>query len=175
MNRHNNMIIRPFEKADLFALRNLICETIEISYRKDYPSRAIDFFKQFHSKERIMERTASGTVLVVEQDGELVATGSLDGAEIFAVFVDPGRQGTGLGRKLMELLENRAHQNGVTKTVLSISLPSRRFYEGLGYQVVEERSRDLGSGQVLKFWKAEKQIYPSMAISSGLPTKPPAP
>ncbi len=162
MNRHSDMIIRPYEKGDLSALNNLIYRTIEISYREAYPSRAIDFFKQFHSEEEIIKRTTSGTVLVVEQNGELIATASLDGAEIFAVFVDPDRQGAGLGKKLMELLENQARKDGVIETVLSISLPSRRFYEGLGYQVVEERSRGLGNDQTLKFWKAEKRILPSI-------------
>lgn len=160
MNRHSNITIRPFEKPDLSALGKLICRTIEISYRDAYPSRAIEFFKQFHSEEKIIERAASGKVLVIEQDGELVATASLNKEEIFAVFVDPKHQGIGLGKQLMGLLEDQARGNGVTETVLSISLPSRRFYERLGYQVVEERSRDLGGGQLLKFWKAGKRIVP---------------
>ena len=164
MNRHSETIIRPFEKADLFALHKLICRTIEISYQKDYPSRAIDFFKRIHSEEKIIERSASGTVLVAEQDTELVATACLVGAEILAVFVDPDYQRFGLGRKLMGLLENRAHINGAAKTVLSISLPSRRFYEGLGYQVVKECSLDLGNGQILKFWNAEKEANPSINL-----------
>ncbi len=162
MHRRNDLNIRPFEQADLSALRDLIFRTIDRSYPGVYPPSAIDFFKQFHSEEKILGRMAAGTILVAEQDGQLIATASLDGAEIFAVFVDPDHQRRGLGKKLMGLLEGQACKNGVTKTVLSISLPSRRFYEGLGYQVVEERSRDLGDGQKLTFWKAEKQVIPSI-------------
>lgn len=159
---HSSIIIRPFEKADLSALSELIISTIEISYRTVYPPRAIDFFKQFHSEEKILERASSGTVLVVEQDGELVATASLNKGEIFAVFVDPELQGIGLGKRLMKLLEDQARKNGATEMVLSISLPSKRFYESLGYQVVEERSRDVGCGQLLKFWMGKKRIIPSI-------------
>jgi hypothetical protein len=41
---------------------------------------------------------------------------------------------------------------------LSVSLPSRRFYEALGYEIVEERSIDVGEGQRLDFWQAHKAL-----------------
>ena len=58
----------------------------------------------------------------------------------------------------MERLEAAARAAGVTESVLSVSLPSKRFYEGLGYEIVEERSRHLGEGQRLDFWKAKKRL-----------------
>lgn len=150
--------IRPFEDADVVPLRRLICETIDISYAPVYPPKALDFFKAFHAEEKIRERAQRGTVLVAEEDGDLIATGSLLEVEIFAVFVHPARQGRGLGRALMERLEGDARTAGVTESVLSVSLPSKRFYEGLGYEIIEERSRDLGDGQRLDFWKATKRL-----------------
>jgi hypothetical protein len=41
---------------------------------------------------------------------------------------------------------------------LSVSLPSRRFYENLGYELVEACSIDVGEGQRLDFWKARKML-----------------
>ena len=41
----------------------------------------------FHSETKIIDRSRSGTTLVVEEDGELVATGRLVDCEILAVFV----------------------------------------------------------------------------------------
>ena len=160
------MIIRDFQKADQSALRDLIFKTIEISYQDHYPPLAIEFLKQYHSEKKILARAASGTVLVAELDGRLVATGSLDGAEILALFVDPGHQGSGLGKQLMARLENRARESGATETLLSISLPSKQFYEGLGYVVAEKRVLDLGNGQMLTFWKASKHIVMRTSSSS---------
>jgi hypothetical protein len=37
-------------------------------------------------------------------------------------------------RRLMKALENEARATGVTEIGLSISLPSKRFYESLGYK-----------------------------------------
>lgn len=90
----------------------------------------------------------------------LIGTGSRVDDTIFAVFVDPGLQKGGRGKRLMTALEKAARDAGVVKTKLDISLPSRRFYESLGYVVTEEISRDLGDGQKLDFWKATKNLTP---------------
>ena len=158
MNQSLQIYIRAFEESDVAALRRLICDTIDVSYAPVYPPKALDFFKAFHAEEKVRERAQRGTVLVTEANGALIATGSLLEGEIFAVFVHPGRQGEGLGKALMERLEGDARTAGVTESVLSVSLPSKRFYEGLGYEIIEERSRDLGDGQRLDFWKATKRL-----------------
>lgn len=150
--------IRRFEDADIGALKRLIHDTIDVSYAEVYPPRAVEFFKAFHSEEKILDRSRAGTVLVVEEAGELTATGSMVDGEIFAVFVAPDVQQGGRGKALMAALEQEARDSGVVVSELSVSLPSMRFYRGLGYEIVEERSRDLGDGQRLDFWKARKRL-----------------
>src|SRR5436309_2827777 len=59
----------------------------------------------------------------MKEDGELVATDSLVGGEILAVFVHPRLQKSGRGKALMKALENEARAAGVTEIGLSISLP----------------------------------------------------
>ena len=153
-----NFTIREFQEADLDRLLHLINETINVSYSAVYPERAVTFFKSFHSREKLLERSRTGTVLVVEEDGKLSATGSLVNGEIFAVFVKPGLQGGGHGKTIMGALEEKAAAEGVIKSVLSVSLPAKKFYEKLGYEIIEERSRDVGEGQRLEFWKAKKLL-----------------
>lgn len=153
--------IRRFRESDLGPLLRLIHETIDVSYGAVYPPRAVDFFKTFHSEQKILARSETGTVLVIEEEGALTATGSIVEGEIFAVFVDPRFQKGGRGRVLMLALEDEARAQGVTESELSVSLPSLPFYRGLGYAVVEERSRDVGEGQRLDFWKAKKRLVAS--------------
>ena len=150
--------IRRFREPDLCQLMRLIRETIEISYAEVYPPRAVQFLRDFHSEKKVADRSKAGTTLVVEEDGELVATGSLVGSEILAVFVHPRLQRGGRGKALMNTLENEARASGETEIGLAVSLPSRRFYESLGYKIVEKRSGDVGEGQRLDFWKAVKQL-----------------
>jgi len=161
MRQSPDTTIRRFEKRDLVALKRLIHDTIDTSYAEFYPPRAVEFFKSFHSKEKILNRSQSGTVLIMEENGELAGTGSMVDGAIFAVFVNPRLQKGGRGKTLMHELEKAARDAGVVESRLDISLPSRPFYESLGYVVSEEESRDLGEGQRLDFWKATKKLIPA--------------
>ncbi len=154
-------MIRAFKKSDLYEIRELIHNTIDASYAQFYPPRAGGFFKLFHSEEKILERSQSETILVIEEGAQLVATGSMVEGVIFAVFVKSHLQRGGRGKALMHALENAARDIGVTDSELDISLPSRNFYESLDYIVVEEKSQDVGEGQRLDFWKARKSLVPT--------------
>jgi len=158
MNRLHEARIREFQKSDLEPVRRLIHQTIDICYSGIYPSRALQFFKKFHSEEKIMERHRKGVILVVEQDGNVIATGTLVDSEIFGVFVHPEFQHRGHGGVLMHELEKRAKASGLMESVMSVSLPSKLFYESLGYEILEESSIDVGEGQHLVFWKARKSL-----------------
>lgn len=150
--------IRAFRESDLLPLQQLMHQTIDACYVVVYPPRAVDFFKQFHSEEGIIERYRHGEILVVEQDGKMVATGSILGNEIFGVFVHPEFQRRGYGSTLMSALENKAKASGCLEISLSVSLPSRSFYERLGYEVLEACSLDVGEGQRLDYWMARKPL-----------------
>ena len=150
--------IREFRESDLVSVRRLIHQTIDVCYSGVYPPRAVQFFKDFHSEEKIMERHREGKILVVEQDGNVIATGTIVGSDIFGVFVQPEFHRRGHGEALMRELENKAKAGGCTESELSVSLPARGFYERLGYEMLEECSIDVGEGQRLDFWKARKPL-----------------
>ena len=42
---------------------------------------------------------------------------------------------------------------------ISVSLPSRGFYERLGYVILEECSIDVGEGEKLDYWQAKKKLH----------------
>jgi GNAT superfamily N-acetyltransferase len=150
--------IRNSDKADVESIRRLIHATIESSYAGVYPPRAVRHFKEFHSAHRILARQTAGDVLVAEQDGRLVATGSLVGAEISGVFVLPQLQRSGIGGQMMERLEREAQLAGRDRVRLDVSLPSRGFYERRGYRLLESRSMDVGEGEHLDYRTAEKAL-----------------
>ena len=151
-------MIRPFGDADLGSLHRMICDTIDASYLGVYPVRAVQFFKEYHSEKRIMERSQVGEVLIIERGGSIVATGTLVGNEILGVFVKPEDQGQGLGKRIMSELEGRAKKKGFSEIVLSVSLASRKFYDNLEYEVLAKCSLDVGEGQHLDYWPGRKTL-----------------
>jgi GNAT superfamily N-acetyltransferase len=152
------MRFRSFDEADLVPVQRLIHHTIDSRYAGVYPPQAVRFFKEFHSLDRILERHAVGEVLVVERDGDVIATGAIVAEEITGVFVHPEFQNRGIGGQLMDRLEDIAWAGGHAAAALSISLPSRRFYESRGYYVVESCSIDVGEKERLDYWAAEKPL-----------------
>ena len=143
-----------FQDSDLPAVHDLIHRTIDACYPAAYSPRAVAFFKEFHSLDAILDRARSGCVLVVERDDGIVATGAVVESEVTGVFVDPAFQGEGLGASVMDELEAVAASAGHDSVHLSVSLPSRGFYEHRGYRGLEERTIDVGDGQRLDYWEA---------------------
>jgi len=141
-------------------LRDFIASVIDFSYSGVYPPRAVDFFKDWHSEKRILERSAQGDILIIEdnRDGSILATGSLIGSEIAGVFVRPDIQRKGIGAEIMRKLEEIAAEKGVYEIKLSVSLPSKGFYERLGYRILDELSTDVGEGQSLIYREGIKSL-----------------
>lgn len=150
--------LREFRASDLEALLRLIHNTIDVSYYPAYPARAIQFIKDFHSETNILERHQKGVILILEKDGKPIGTGSLVGSDILGVFVHPRFQHQGYGRGIMKELEKRAALNAAGEAVLSVSLPSKRFYESLGYEITGSHSMDVGESQRLDYWEVRKRL-----------------
>ena len=153
-----DICIREFREDDVETITQLIHRTIDVCYTNVYPSRAVEFFKRFHSRDGILERSRKGATLVAERNGRVIGTGAIVDNEIYGVFVEPKMQGHGHGGAIMRALETRAIAKGHLEVILSVSLPSRKFYEGLGYEILQEAYRDVGEGQRLDFWKAKKAL-----------------
>ena len=136
----------------------MIYRTIDVSYSPVYPPRAVQFFKNFHSEEKIIDRHHKGEIFILEQNEQVIGTGSLVGVDILGVFIHPGFQHQGHGRALMQEVEKKAIANGINEVALSVSVPSKKFYENLGYEIIGERTIDVGEGQRLDYWEAKKTL-----------------
>ena len=156
--RPADLLVRRFGEADLAAVFLLVHGTIDACYRAVYPPNAVRRFKELHTEEKILEDASSGLTLVAETGSGLVGTGTVVGEHVKRVFVDSSRQCQGIGRAIMGRLEAEARRAGVSRVHLEVSIPSRRFYESLGYVSFEDAAWDVGDGQRLDFWTASKDL-----------------
>lgn len=97
---------------------------------------AIDYWKQVLGPSTVL--------LIAERDGRIVGTGQLDlamrangryRAEVCKVLVHPDEQGKGIGKALMQALEEEAHREGRTLLHLDTNEDdkSNRLYLSAGY------------------------------------------
>jgi GNAT superfamily N-acetyltransferase len=150
--------IREFKKADLAEVKNLIDRTIDACYRGVYCIEAVQFFKDWHCSDNILTDAAAGRTVVAEQDRQVIGTGTIVGNEIKRVFVEPGFQNRGFGKRIMRALEKHAISTGIDVIKLDASLPSKKFYDLLDYITLEKTFRDVENNKHLDFYRMEKRL-----------------
>ena len=150
--------VRKFRKDDLNAVYELIQNTIDVSYNKIYPPEAIEFFKEFHSRENILKDTVNGYTVLAERNGEILGTSTLIGCHIQRTFVSPACQRQGIGGLLAQVLEKKASLRKSGDITLEASLVSRQFWELRGFTVREETFIPVENGQKLIYYTMSKKI-----------------
>ena len=148
----------PEDAADVLAIKQAAIESTDGTYsdtQVDAWSPDDDALSTF---EGAMEREQF-VVLLATVDGAPAGYGVLnvDATRIDAVFVDPGYTGRGLGSSLVGQLETRARMLGLTDLTVVSSRNARQFYESLGYEVTDSRTRTI-EGVELGFVAVEKAI-----------------
>lgn len=109
--------------------------------------------------EKAMDDDQFVVLLAETGEGDIAGYGVLhiEGGRIDAVFVDPEYSGEGLGGSLVKQLERRAEMCGLSELEIVSSLNALGFYESLGYESVEDRTRNI-DGEDLDFVAVEKSL-----------------
>jgi putative acetyltransferase len=158
MAKRKDIRIRRFRRSDLPVVKELIDKTIDICYPADYPTEAIKYFKQYHCEKNILKGAAKGRTIVLEKNNRVIGTGTILDNHILRVFVNPKFQKQGLGKLIMNKLEDKAISSGVNRVKLDASLPSKTFYDSLGYKTCEKTYVKLENGKKLHYYKMDKAL-----------------
>jgi GNAT superfamily N-acetyltransferase len=158
MFEQNHISTRAFQSSDLIAVKSLVQITIDACYSKVYPKEAVQFFKDWHCDERILKDAKEGYTILLYEDTRIVGTGTIVDNHVMRVFVDPAFQRRGFGKLIMRKLEERAVSTGIDVVKLDASLPSKTFYDSLGYITLERAFLEVENNRRLDFYKMEKAL-----------------
>jgi N-acetylglutamate synthase-like GNAT family acetyltransferase len=150
--------IRQFKEKDLPAVYQLIQKTIDFSYSGVYPEEAIEFFKEHHNKDNILNDAVDGYTIVAEVNGEIAGTGTLFQANSRRVFVEPPHPRRGVGVLITRELEKEATHKKLSYIELQASLVSTQFWESQGYIVQEDKYIPVKNNQKLRFYEMVKTL-----------------
>lgn len=153
-----SLIIEKFHKADIDELYNFIVATIKESYFGYYPEEAIGHFIEYSNKEDILEDARDNHIIVIKDAGKIVATGTLRYTHIKRVFVSPNYQGKGLGKLIMQNLENKARENNLKLVELHSSLFAKQFYDSLNYKMFKMGNVKVDNGELLYYQRMAKRL-----------------
>ena len=134
------MIIRRFENGDETAVAELIQTTLRVSNSKDYPADFIEENVKSHTDEVILERAQEAHFYVALDGENIIGCGGITGywgseteSYILSVFVNPEYQGMGIGRRIVETLEEDAYFKRAWRTEIGASITAVPFYRHMGY------------------------------------------
>lgn len=125
------MLIRPFRLGDYSAITSIWRET---GLDQSETESLNDLAQQLSWD--------SDLVMVAEVEGQVVGVvvGTIDGtrAYFYRLAVHPSKQGSGIGRMLVEAIEKRFKQRGVNRVLIMVNQDNPEilpFYHSLGYEV----------------------------------------
>jgi GNAT superfamily N-acetyltransferase len=130
--------IRPYHSSDAVALSRLIRTTMHISNSADYPMDRLQPLIDYFSPEKVDALNQERVCFVAEESGEVVGIGALEGDELVTFFVDPQKQGGGIGSALLRAVETAAREGGLRRLRVGSSLAGAPFYRRHGYEPTGE-------------------------------------
>ncbi len=157
MPKGNGIRIRKFASSDLRAIKKLIHSTINTCYSGVYPREVIKYFYDYHNDGNILKEAKEGYTIVLIRNNRIIGTGTIVGNHILRVFVHPKFQNRDLGKLIMQKLETKATLNKIKAIKLDASLPSKKFYDSLGYTSTKTFLK-VENGKRLNYYKMKKVL-----------------
>jgi len=134
------MEIRRFRPEDAQETAQVVITTLRVSNSKDYPPEYIDYNVASHSPEVLLKRAEEGHMYVVCDGSRIVGCGAIApywGSEtesiLLTIFVLPEYQGKGVGRLIIETLEQDEYFLRADRIEIPASITGVEFYKKMGY------------------------------------------
>ena len=135
------MIIDTFQDSQAEEVAELINRNLLEITSKYYSSEYVTSLVDHHSPKQLLEKAKTQVIFVAVEDGKAVGTGSIAnfgnsempsyyGTSIFVALEFHRR---GIGRQLMQKVEEKALELGADKITVRAAVNAREFYEKLGY------------------------------------------
>lgn len=134
------MNIRRFTISDAQETAAMIAKTLRISNVKDYTPEMMEECVLSLSSENLIERAGWLHFYVVENENRIIGCGGIgpywgkaDESSLFTIFVDPECQGKGIGRAIINTLEQDEFYLRAKRVEIPSSITAVNFYKKFGY------------------------------------------
>jgi putative acetyltransferase len=143
--------IRKVRFDEIERLSAMIRNTLLISNSLDYDINVIRNLSRQYSSRNVHEMAMRRNMYVHLTDDVIDGTVSLKGDTIFAFFVAPDKQGSGIGSRLLEFVEDLAKASGVGTIKVEASVTAKDFYLERDYRIVaKEKNAAYGAVYSMK-------------------------
>lgn len=151
------MLIREFKERDAKELSELIIKNLETVNIKDYPQEAINALNPRNLPDKLIQKSKNRVLLIIKEKKHIIGTASLVENEVKSVFVKTDLHKQGVGKRLMQKIEEIAKEKNIKNLFLFASLTAVKFYKKLGYKVIKKESNVLDNIS-LSVYRMEKTL-----------------
>ena len=153
-------MIRRAKQEDKEFIWQVHTEAIKKLCKSHYTQKQIQAWIHFLNPESYRDVIETREFFVVENDKIVIGFGQLNSetGEVEAVYIKPKNVGLGLGKSMMQTLEDVAREKGLKSLHLCSSLNAVPFYEKAGYTFQHESEHRLADGMKLACVYMEKHL-----------------
>ena len=134
------MIIRRLREQDAQAVSDLIIKTMRISNVGDYTAEMMEELIRTQQPEDVLQKASWTHFYVAEEEGAIIGCGAIgpnwgktDESCLFSIFVRPDLQKKGIGRAIMQTLEQDEFALRARRIEIPASITGLPFYQKMGY------------------------------------------
>ncbi len=135
------MTIEIIKDNEIEQTHNMIARSCRASFPAFYPQGSIDYVIDSLEPEKLKKRASWTHFYVVKDNDKIIGCGAIGpywGSEtessLFTIFVDPDYQGKGIGRKIIETLENDEYALRANRIEIPAGMVAIPFYKKMGYE-----------------------------------------
>ena len=163
------MQIFPISKEQLYIVKDLAYRIWPSAYASILSEAQLEYMlSNFYSLDSLEKQIDNGLVfLVVDSDGTFIGFASYElhhsgttKTKLHKLYVLPATQGTGLGKKLLEEVAEKAIAAKDTHLFLNVNKYNiaKNFYEKQHFKVIQEEVIPIGNDYIMDDYVMEKEI-----------------
>lgn len=139
-----NIILEPYKKEEAKRISKIVIKNLLEVNTLDYKLEEMEELANHYQVEDIKKMMKDRLVFVAKENGKVIGTGGISNTMsddkhdywVYTLFIDVKYHGKGIGKLIMNRLEDEAKKLGGTRIVIPASLTSHRFYTTLGYNYI---------------------------------------
>ena len=136
----NELKVRRYIKGDEKEICDIVKKDVLAENIKDYSKEYIQHLIHTHNEDLIVQRAKAFHVYVLTDNEKIVGVGmigpywdSMTESSFFTIFIDPEYKGQGLGRRIIETLEDDEYYKRADRVEIPASITAVEFYKHFGY------------------------------------------
>lgn len=137
------MEIRKATPNNARRISYLIQKNTEKVLENNYSKEQITIWKKANTPKAIEKKMNERTIFCAFQHKKLVGTIGLYRNNVVGLYVSYSKRKLGIGKKLLEHLEQQARKQGIQQLILTSTPSGKKFYISNGYQPIQPITVDI--------------------------------